>query len=171
MFSVLIVALGFLLAAVGFLAMRNPMVYGFFAPGREGYYQRMVLDRYQRIQLRLVSMFFSFFGLMLLTNALKGVSRFNALDALADGFLVLLSISFITVFGVGLIYSIVQLVRGRMEQEFQNWFRMWKEGIELGPIAVCPAITPRMKAESRVFTLVYCTLIALTVIAALLLAG
>jgi hypothetical protein len=161
MLNALILLISSGIAAFGVLVMRNPMRLALLAPGAEGFYQRMVLDRVQRNQLRMVGMIMSFFGLMILTNILGGLVRINVLHAVSDGMLALLWVSFIAAFGFGVIYSIVMLVRGRGKEVFLGSFRMWRQGMELGPIAVEPAITPRMHTETRVFTVIYCLLVAL----------
>jgi len=153
------------IAAMGFLVMRNPMRLAMLAPGAEGYYQRMVLDRYQRNQMRMLGMVLSFFGLMVFTGVLKGFLRSKSFDAVSTGMLVLLWLSFISV--SGLIYLIVQLIRGRWKELFFGWFRMYRRGMELGPIDVYPAITPRMRGESLWFTVIYFFLIGLTLTVAL----
>jgi hypothetical protein len=166
MFSVPVLLIGCGIATIGLLVMRDPMRLALLAPGAEGYYQRMVLDRYQRNQFRMLGMMVSCFGLVILTAALKGLLRFRILDSVSNGFLVLLWLLFIAAFSFGVIYSVVQLVRGRGKELFFGWFRMWRQGIELGPIAVHPAITPEMRRECIAFTAVYCLLIAVTVVAA-----
>jgi hypothetical protein len=45
---------GLAVAAGGFLAMRNPMLFAMLAPGEEGHYQRMVLDPFRRFGLRML---------------------------------------------------------------------------------------------------------------------
>jgi hypothetical protein len=161
----LIVGFGF--AAFGFSVMRNPMRLAWLAPNAEGYYQRMVLDRAKRQQLRVVGMIFSFFGLMILSSALSGLLRFKILEILYEGILGLLWVSFIAVFGFGVIEFIVHLVRGRGKEHFFGSFGMWGRGIERGPIAVNLAITHQMSNESTVFTVIYCLLLALCYVVAL----
>jgi hypothetical protein len=51
--------IGFALAGFGFLVMRDPVKLVLFAPGEEGYYQRLVLDRSSRVGLRLLGLFVS----------------------------------------------------------------------------------------------------------------
>jgi hypothetical protein len=167
MASSFILLIAFAIAALGFLVMRNPMLLAMLAPGAEGYYQRMVLDRYQRNQMRIVGMVLSFFGLMLFTSVLKGFSRSKGFDAVSTGMLVLLWFSFISAWVSGLIYLMVQLIRGRWKELFFGWFRMYRRGIELGPIDVYPAVTPRMRVETLWFTVVYFFLIGLTLTVAL----
>ncbi len=146
--------------------MRNPMLFVFLAPGTEGYYQRMVLDRRQRNQLRMLGMIFSFFGLAMLTGVLSGRLSSKIFGAISNGMLVLLWISFTSAFMFGIIYSVVQIFRGRGKELFTDWFKMYRQGIELGPIDVSPTITPRMGRESIAFTAIYCSLIALTLVVA-----
>ena len=165
MFGALIFIIGSGIAVSGFLVMRNPMRLTLLAQSAEGYFQRMILDRLQRNQLRMVGMIISFFGLVILSMPLHGL-RFKIFDTLSEGFLVLLWFSFISTFTFGVINAAVQLVRGRGEELFDG-FRMWRQGIELGPIAVYPAVTPRMCREAKAFTIAYCLLVALTFVAAL----
>jgi hypothetical protein len=167
MFGALILLVASGVAAFGFLVMRNPMRLASLAPGQEGYYQRMVLDRAQRNQLRVLGMIMSLFGLVIFTTVLSGLLRFKILDNISKGMLALLWVSFIAAFGSGVIYSIVQVIRGRWKEAFLGSFRMWRQGIELGPIAVDPAITPRMHRESIIFTIIYCLLVALPFVIAL----
>jgi hypothetical protein len=110
----------------------------------------------------------SYFGLVIFTAGLQGMLKFEVFQNISDGFLVLLWLSFIASFGFGLIYFVVQLVRGRAIELFTGWFEMRKRQIELGPIAVYPAITPRMSKESIVFTVVYCVLVVSTVVISLI---
>jgi hypothetical protein len=169
MASAFILLIASAIAAIGFLVMRNPMRLTMLAPIAEGYYQRMVLDRFHRNQMRMVGMVLSFLGLMIFTGVLKGPLRSKMFDAVSSGMLVLLWLSFISVWVFGLLYAIVQLIRGRSKELFFGWFRMYRRGMELGPIDVYPAITPRMRGESLWFTLVYFFLIGLTLVVAIVL--
>lgn len=160
-------------AVVGFAAMREPMrfaLFGAFSPQVEGYYQRMVLDRRNRIQLRMVGMVFSFFGLMILMVELDGLLRFQFVHVLSEAFLGLLWLSFISVFIFGLVDAIIQVIRGRGGELIFGWYRMWKQSIELGPVAACPVFMPRMDKERKVFTTLYCVLVVSTLAIALLMA-
>jgi hypothetical protein len=163
----LILLVGFGFAAFGFAVMRNPMRLAWLAPNAGGYYQWMVLDRAKRQQLRVVGMLFFFFGLVILSSAFSGLLRFKILEIAYEGTLGLLWVSFIAAFGFGVIESIVQLVRGRGKEHFFGSFGMWRQGIELEPIAVDLAITPQMRNESRVFTVICCLLLALSFVVAL----
>jgi len=155
------------IAAMGFLVMRNPMRLAMLAPIAQGYYQRIVLDRFQRNQMRMLGMVLSFFGLMIFTAALKEPFRSKIVDAVSSGMLVLLWLAFISAWVFGLIYAIVQLIRGRWKEFFFGWFRMYRQGMELGPIDVYPAITPQMRRESLWFTVVYFFLIGLSLVVAI----
>ncbi len=168
MLIALILLVGFGLAAFGLLVMRDPMRFVWLAPGAEGYYQRLVLDPVQRHQMRMLGMIVSFFGLVIITAALKGRLRLRVMGGISDGFLVVLSLSFIAAFGFGLAYTIVEVLRGRGKKVLFGWFEMLKRGAELGPIAVDPAITPRMHKEAKVFTIIYFILAALPIVIALL---
>ncbi len=162
MSSVVILVIGFGIAAIGFFVMRNPMHLAMLAPMAEGYYQRMVLDRMHRNGMRMFGMILSFLGLSIFTSALKGPLRPDFFHTLSNGMLVLLWLAFIFAWVFGLIYAAVQLFRGRWKQLFFGWFRMYRQGMELGPIEVYPAITPRMRNERLGFTIVYFFLIGLT---------
>jgi hypothetical protein len=167
MFRALIVLVSSGIAAFGVVVMRNPMHLALLAPGAEGFYQRMVLDRVQRHQLRMLGMIASFFGLAVLTSILGGLLRIRVLQNVSSGMLALLWVSFIAAFGFGVIYSIFLLVQGRGKELFLGTFRMWRQGMQLGPIDLDPAITPRMRTETTVFTVVYCLLVALAFVIAL----
>jgi hypothetical protein len=150
------------LGVFGFAAMREPMrfaLFGAFNPQVEGYYQRMVLDRRSRIQLRMVGMFASFFGLVIFMVGLDALLRFQFVDVLSQVFLGLLWLSFISGFVYGLVDVIIQGIRGRSTELIFGWYRMWKQSIELGPVAAMPVFMPRMDKERKVFTTVYCVLV------------
>jgi hypothetical protein len=151
----------------GFLGYAESNALRVSCPGAEGYYQRMVLDRLQRNQMRMLGMIFSFFGLAMLTGVLSGRLSSRILDAISDGMLVLLWISFTSAFMFGIIYSAVQIFRGRWKELFSRCFDIYKRGTELGPIDVSPTITPRMRRESIAFTVIYSFLIGVTLVVAL----
>ena len=155
---------GLTIGGFGFLVMRNPMRLSLLSPGAEGYYQRVVLDRMQRISMRIFGAVMSSFGLVILTAALGGLLKLHFLEGASNGLLALLWLLFIGGWGFGFVYIIVQLIRGR-STGWLDWFQMWKRGTELGPIAVYPPITPAMQRESRIFTAVFCLLVAVAVVA------
>lgn len=159
--------IGSVIAVLGFLVMRNPMLLTLLAPGAEGYYQRMVLDRFQRIQMRMLGMVLSFFGLVVATSALSGPSSSKIFGTISNGMLVLLWLSFISGFVFGITYAVVQIFRGRWKELLFGWMGTYRRGIELGPISVHPAITPRMRKESIAFTVVYCCLLGMAFVFAL----
>jgi hypothetical protein len=70
--------LGLAVAAIGFVVMRDPMKLSLLAPGEEGYYQRMVFDRWPRISLRRMGALVSLFGMVLLCAALGTVLKVHA---------------------------------------------------------------------------------------------
>jgi hypothetical protein len=153
--------------------MRDPMRFVLFRTGNPqvvGYYQRMVLDRRHRVELRAVGMVFSFFGLMIFTAVLDGLLKVRFLHVLSDACLGLLSLSFLSVFIFGLIDAIVQGVRGRGGELMFGWYQTWKQSMELGPVAAFPIFEPRMDREKKVFTAVYSILVASTLLLALLFA-
>jgi len=172
--AVLALCIGCGVAFLGFAAMREPMrftLFGAYSPQVEGYYQRMVLDRRYRIQLRMVGIVFSFFGLMILMVGFNGLLRFRFVHILSDAFLVLLWLSFVSAFGFGLIDAIIQVIRGRGGELIFGWYRMWKQSVELGPVAALPIFMPRMEKERKVFTIVYCVLVVSTLALAILIAA
>ena len=120
-----------------------------------GYYQRKVLDRRYRLQLRMVGMFFSSFGLMILTDELSGLLKFRLVRAVSEAFLGLLWLTFISCF----IFGLVDLVQGIRGRGF-GLYKMWKQSMELGPVAAFPSFSPRMDKEKIVFTAVYLALVA-----------
>jgi hypothetical protein len=166
MLSVLALFIGLGVATFGLLVMRNPMRLALLSPRTKDYYQRMLLDRLQRNQLRTVGMTMSFFGWVFFTGALRDLLKSWILDTVSDGMLGLLWMSFVAAFAFGVIHFIVQLVRGRGKKVFLDSFRMWGQGMELEPIAVDPAITPQVARETKTFTLIYCLLLALSLIVA-----
>jgi hypothetical protein len=81
------------------------------------------------------------------------------LSALSDGFLVELGFVFVSAWVLGLILTIAQAIRG----ELFDWFRIWKQGLLLGPIDVYPPITPAMAKESRAFTIGFFVLVSIAI--------
>jgi hypothetical protein len=154
------------LAVFGLLIMRDPMRLSILGAGAAGYYQRMVLDTRHRRQLRMLGMVMSFFGLMILTAALQSRLKVRVLNNMSDGFLALLWLSFLAAFGFGLVDMVVRLTRGEGTRAVFDSWRIWKQGIELGPINVAPAITPKMRKEANLFTIFYVVLVAVPVAAA-----
>ena len=154
------------LAIFGFATMQHPIHFplvGYFSPQVVGYYQRMVLDRDQRNQLRLLGMLISFFGWEILTRALDGLLKLEFVQAVSEGFGGLLMLSFIAVFVFGLIRAIAEGIRGRGAELMFGWRKVWKESMELGPVAFDAAET-RMAKERQVFTAAYSVLVASTVL-------
>lgn len=157
------VIVGLAVGGFGFLVMRNPMRLALLAPGAEGYYQRAVLDRWPRISMRILGVLVSLFGLVIFTAALGGVLRLHQLSGASNGLLALLWLVFIGGWGVGLVFIVVQLVR-KKSLGWMDWFETWKRGVQLGPIAVYPPITPAMQREAGIFTVGFCLLVAAAVI-------
>jgi len=143
----------------GFAIMRDPMRLLWLAPGSEAYYQRLVLDKSGRISLRLLGALVSLFGLVILTARLGSSLRLRSFEAASNALLALLWILFFGAWFAGFVFGAVQLLRGQME----NWFQVWKQSAELGPIAVFPARTPAMAKEARVFTIAFLLLVATAV--------
>jgi hypothetical protein len=64
----------------------------------------------------------------------------------------------------GLVQTVKQIIKG----ELFDWVRVWRTGVELGPMDVCPAVTPKMQKEARIFTTALLVLISVTVAASAL---
>jgi hypothetical protein len=158
--------IGLVLAGSGFLLMRNPVKFVLFAPGEEGYYQRLVLDRSSRVGLRGLGMGMSLFGSVILTAALGAFPRLQVLKVVSDGLLTLMTLLFLGAWGFGVLYSLVQLFRGRFEG-WSDWLRRRRREIELGPIAVYPPMTPAMRREANAFTVGFIVIVAISVVGAL----
>jgi hypothetical protein len=148
---------GLAVGAFGFVVMRNPMKLSLLAPGQEGYYQRMVLDRWHRISLRLLGVLVSLFGMVILSAALGSLLKVRVFSAASDALLVEMGLLFAFAWVLGLILAVVQTIRGTLF----DWFRFWKQGILLGPVDVYPPITPAMEKESRAFTIGFCVLVSI----------
>jgi hypothetical protein len=161
------VLVGLPLAVFGFIVMRNPMrlaLLSLFAPGAEGYYQRMILDTTMRNQLRVLGVLTCLFGSSILTASLAGMLRTRFLAAISEGLWVLMGLIFWIAFCSGLVIFIWQLFKRRVP----NWFAMWRAGVELGPIEMTPPVTPKMQREALVFTIALLTLAAIAAVAAVL---
>lgn len=158
--------MGFALAGLGFLLMRNPVKFVLFAPGEEGYYQRLVLDRSSRIGLRGLGMGMSLFGSVIFTAALSAFLRLQILKVVSDGLLALMTLLFLGAWGFGVLYSLVQLFRGRFEG-WSDWLRRRRREIELGPLAVYPPMTPAIRREANAFTVGFIVILAISVVGAL----
>jgi len=152
------------LAVFGFVIMRNPMRFTLLTPWSEGYYQRMVLDTAMRNQLRVLGVLVCLFGAGIFTDLLSAALKVSFLHTISEGLWVLMGLIFIAAWGFGLVLAIRQLFKG---QTF-DWFRMWREIIQRGPIDVFPPITPKMKREAKVFTVALLTLVCLAATASLL---
>jgi hypothetical protein len=158
--------IGFALVGFGFLVMRNPVKLVLLAPGEEGYYQRLVLDRSSRVGLRVLGMGVSLFGSVILTAALGGFSGLHFFKVVSDGLLTLMTLLFLGAWGFGALYSIVQLFRGRFEG-WSDWVRRRRVEIELGPIAVYPPATAAMRNEANAFTVGFFVIVVISVVSAL----
>ena len=71
---------------------------------------------------------------------------------------------FFVAFGFGLILAVVQLFKGQLF----DWFRIWRVSAQLGPIEVFPSITPKMRREANLFTVIFLSLACLAATASLL---
>lgn len=166
MVTVIVLIFTFALATFGFLVMQNPMRIVWIAPRGRGYYQRVFVDATKRLQLRGLGMIFSFVGLMISTGILSSVYKTRFLDALANGMLVLLWISFVGGFAFGTVYLIVQIFRRGWKQAFLGSLIMQREARRAGPFAADPAVTPRIQMEANISMAVYCFVMAVVVVAA-----
>ena len=161
--GLVVVIIGAALGCFGFLVMRNPMRLALLAPGAEGYYQRIVLDRPQRISMRILGALMSLFGL-LLSAAVTGASlKLSFLTGASNGLLVLLWVVFVGAWVFGIIATVVRLIQ-RKSLGWTDWFEMWKRGLQLGPIAVYPAITPAMEQETRIFSIGFIFFVVIAVL-------
>lgn len=164
--AILGVLIGSLLAAFGFVAMRNPMrlnLFSFYA-GAEGYYQRMVLDTSTRNQLRVLGALICLFGSSIFSASAGAELKVHFLSAISEGLWVLMGCIFICAWVVGLVLFVWQLFKG---QAF-NWFQAWKLASQLGPIDVFPPITPKMRREAQISTVALLTLACIFSAASLL---
>ena len=159
------VVIGAILATFGFFVMRNPMRLAILAPGARGYYQRMVLDTSSRNQLRMLGVLVCTFGLCIGTAASGGFLKSRILQSISDGLLVLLWLVFISDWVTGLILVIVRLARG---QGLGDWFQIWRTSAVLGEVNVYPPVTPKMRREAILFTVIFGALVCITIIAAFL---
>jgi hypothetical protein len=157
--------IGAILATLGFLVMRDPMRLALLAPGARGYYQRMVLDTYSRNQMRILGLGLCIFGLWIGTAASGALLTSRILQSISGGFNVLLWLVFISAFLAGLILQIVQLLRGR---GFGDSSQMWRTSAGLGEVDVYPPVTPKMRREAILFTIIFSALVCITIIAALM---
>jgi uncharacterized membrane protein (DUF485 family) len=129
------------------------------SPWAEGYYQRMVLDRWQRIPMRLLGALISLFGFVILTAALGGLLRVPVISGASTGLLVLLWLVFIGAWVFGLVFVVVRLAQ-RRSLGWMDWIDAWKRGTQLGLIDVHPLVTPAMQRESNAFTVTFWVLVA-----------
>jgi hypothetical protein len=158
---------GVLLAAFGFVVMRNPMRLSLLAPlspGAKGYYQRMILDTMTRNQLRILGVLVCLFGSSLLTTSLGAVLRARFLNAVSEGLWILMGCIFWAAWLSGLGILIWQLFKRRVP----NYFAMWRAGIDLGPIEMFPPVTPKMQREALLFTVALFTLAIIASVVAVL---
>ena len=66
---------------------------------------------------------------------------------------------FISAWVTGLILVIVRLVRG---QGLGDWFQMWRTSAVLGEVNVYPPVTPKMRREAILFTVIFGALVCVT---------
>lgn len=158
------ILLGAGIAVWGFAAMRNPMLLS-LTRMTEGYYQRLVLDRSQRIGLRNLGVVVGFFGLYMGTGILSGMVGSKRVERVAEAFALLLGLSFVLAITSGLVMFSIQLLRGKSF----NWWSAWQGG-SLGMINVYPSITPQMEKERRVYSISVCVASGIAIVTGLLIA-
>jgi hypothetical protein len=129
------------------------------SPGAGGYYQRMVLDTTMRNQLRVLGVLVCLFGSGILTASLGAMLKARVLVAISEGLWALMGLIFCAAWCSGTVLLIWQLLK----RQVPNWFAMWRAGVELGPIEMVPAATPKMQREALFFTT---ALLALAIVAA-----
>jgi hypothetical protein len=149
---------GLPIAIFGFLVMRNPMRLSIFARGEEGYYQRMVLDTSQRNSMRAFGVLICLFGTGIATAALGAAFKVRVLQAMSSRLWALMGLLFAAFWCVGVALGIWQALR-KKSLGWSDWFQSRRQAIELGPIDVFPPITPQMRKEALVFTIVLLILI------------
>jgi hypothetical protein len=125
----------------------------------------MVLGTSSRNQLRILGLGLCIFGLWIGTAASGALLKSRILQSISGGFNVLLWLVFISAFLAGLILQIVQLLRG---QGFGDSSQMWRESARLGEVNVYPPITPKMRREAILFTIIFSALVCITIIAGLM---
>jgi hypothetical protein len=163
------VFIGLVIAVFGVMIMRDPIRLAWLDPRATAYYQRTALrGPLGRHQSRMLGMILSFFGWVIVTGVLSGISKIKILDSISNGFLVLLWLSFTACFVFGVIYSIYQIIRGQGKELLLGSFKMRKRFIELGPVDFDPATTRQMQKEANIFTVIYFTLIGISSMLSLL---
>ena len=158
-------AIGALLAAFGGLVRWNPMRLAVLAPGARGYYQRIVLETSSRNQLRILGALVCTLGLCIGTSASGELLRSHVLLSISDGFVVLLWVVFISAWVAGVILAIVHFAQGR---GFGDWFQTWRKSAVLGEVNIYPPVTPKMRREAILSTIIFGASLCITIIAALL---
>lgn len=165
MVAIVSLSIGLLLAVFGFAAMRNPMRLNLRPswPIAEGYYQRLVLDTSTRNQLRVLGALVCLFGSSIFTASVGAALKIRAFDAVSEGLWILMGCIFLCAWATGFILFVWQLFKG---QSF-DWFQAWKSAAQLGPIDVFPPITPKMRREAQLSTLILLTLACIAALGSL----
>jgi hypothetical protein len=154
------VFIGLPIAIFGFLVMRDPMRLSIFAPGEEGYYQRMVLDTSTRNSLRAFGVLICLFGAGIGTAGLAATFKAPVLRTMSSGLWALMGLLFLALWCYGVGAAIWQTLRGK-SLGWSDWFQTRRRAIELGPIDVFPPITTQMRKEALVFTIGFLVLVCL----------
>src|SRR5580658_10402797 len=105
--------IGLALGVLGFMVMRDPMRLSVLSPGEQGYYQRLVFDRWPRISLRIVGVLGSLLGMVIFSAALGALLRVRALSVVSDGLLVEMGILFLGAWVAGVVLFTVKAFRGQ----------------------------------------------------------
>jgi len=121
-------------------------------------------DTPSRNSLRLLGALVCTFGLCIGTAASGGLLKSRILQSISDGFLALLWLLFISAWVAGLIFAVVQLLRGR---GFGDWFQIWRTSAVLGDVNVYPLVTPKMQREAIFSTVIFGVLVCITIVTAL----
>ena len=131
-----------------------------FAPGEQGYYQRMVLDKSSRNSLRAFGILICLFGAGISTAGLGAAFKTPQLQAMSDSLWSLLGVLFLALWCIGIAIGIWQALR-KKSFGWSDWFQSRKRAIDLGPIDVFPPVTPQMRREALVFTIGFLILICM----------
>jgi hypothetical protein len=116
MFKMVVLMLGGAIGAFGFLAMRDPIrftLFHRFSPQfttSYAYYQRLVLDRGQRLQLRVLAAILSLFGFMIATASLGSIVHSKKIDSVSEGLLALMGLLFFGAWCGGLVSVVCPVV-------------------------------------------------------------
>jgi hypothetical protein len=170
-FNILAGAIGFALAAIGFLVLRDPVKVALFS-GYTGSevtrYRRLTRQWSHRIGLRLFGAIIALFGLVILTAVLRKFS--TRLGVVSDGLFIAMSVVFYCAFFGGLGFTVVTAISRQVRTRGAASSRKHFEptvGIVEEAAESHPAMTAAMQKERRIFTAVFLFLVGATVVASL----